>query len=225
MAVPNRVTAAFGAITLTLVLAACGSDEGAATDAGAGSSSAAAPSASPSASGGVEVSAEHNDADISFAQTMIVHHREAIAMADLAGDRAASEEVKGLAAAISAAQGPEIETMTAFLQAWDAEVPEGMSMEGMSTEGMGGMDHGGSDMGAMPGAMTPEMMDQLMAAQGAAFDRMFLEMMTAHHNGAIEMARTEQADGQNPQALELAATIEADQTAEIDQMRQILAAL
>ena len=90
-------------------------------------------------------------------------------------------------------------------------------------EGMGGM--GGMDMAALPGAMTPEMMDQLMAAQAAEFDRMFLEMMTAHHNGAIEMARTEQAEGQNPQALELAATIETDQTAEVDEMRRILASL
>jgi uncharacterized protein (DUF305 family) len=61
-----------------------------------------------------------------------------------------------------------------------------------------------------------------MAAQ-AAFDRMFLEMMTAPHNGAIEMARTEQAEGQNPLALERAATIETDQTAEVEPMRQILA--
>ena len=73
--------------------------------------------------------------------------------------------------------------------------------------------------------MTPEMMDQLMAAQGAAFDRMFLEMMTTHHNGAIEMARTEQAEGPNPQALELAATIETDQSGEIEEIRQILASL
>jgi uncharacterized protein (DUF305 family) len=64
-----------------------------------------------------------------------------------------------------------------------------------------------------------------MAGRGAGFDRMFLEMMTAHHNGAIEMARTEQAEGQNPQALELAATIETDQTAEVEEMRQILASL
>ena len=220
MALLQRFIAACGAITVTLALAACGGDEGAATDTGASSPSATAPSTSPIApeSDTSQVSGEHNDADIAFAQMMIVHHREAIAMADLAADRAASAEVKSLAEAISAAQGPEIETMTGFLRAWDAEVPEGMS-----TGGMGGM--GGTDMGAMPGAMTPEMMDQLMAAQGAEFDRMFLEMMTAHHNGAIEMARTEQAEGQNPQTLELAATIETDQTAEVEQMRQILASL
>ena len=218
MALPQRCTAACGALTLTLALTACGGAETTDTDAGtdARSPSATAPSASSAAAG--EVSEEHNDADIAFAQMMTVHHREAIAMADLAPDRAESAEVKSLAEAISAAQGPEIETMTGFLRAWDAEVPEGMS-----TGGMGGM--GGMDMGAMPGAMTPEMMDRLMAAQGAEFDRMFLEMMTAHHNGAIEMARTEQAEGQNPQALELAATIETDQTAEVEEMRQILASL
>jgi len=220
MVLSHRFTAACGAITLTLALAACGSNEGAATDTGAASPSATAPGETPAASspGVGEVGVEHNDADISFAQTMIVHHREAIAMADLAADRAVSEDVKLLAEQIYVAQGPEIETMTGFLQAWDAAVPEGMS-----TEGMGGT--GAMDMGAMPGAMTPEMMGQLTAAQGAEFDRMFLEMMTAHHNGAIEMARTEQAEGQNPQALDLAATIGSDQTAEVEQMRQILASL
>ena len=207
--------------TLTLALAACGGDGGTATDTGTSSPSAAASSAT--AAGAGEVSEEHNDADVAFTQMMIVHHREAIAMADLAADRAESAQVKSLAEAISAAQGPEIETMTTWLQAWDAEVPEGTSLDGMGS--MDGMDHDGMDMGAMPGAMTPEMMDQLMAAQGAEFDRMFLEMMTAHHNGAIEMARTEQAGGQNRQALELAATIEADQTDEVEQMRQILVAL
>ena len=219
MALPKRCTTAAGAISLTLLLAACGTDDTTATGTGTGSPSVAAsesPGATSSDAGAV--SEEHNDADIAFAQMMIVHHRQAIAMADLAVDRAESAEVKSLAEAISAAQGPEIETMTGLLRAWDAEVPEGMSMEGMG--GMGGMD-----MGAMPGAMTPEMMDQLMAGQGAAFDRMFLEMMTAHHNGAIEMARTEQTEGQNPQALELAATIETDQSGEVEEMRQILASL
>jgi uncharacterized protein (DUF305 family) len=220
MALSQRFTAACGALTLTLVLAACGGDDTAATDTGTNASSPPAAASSATAAGTGEVSQAHNDADIAFAQMMIVHHRQAIAMADLAADRAQSAEVKSLAEAISAAQGPEIETMTGFLQVWDAQVPEGTS-----ADGMGRMDHGGMDMGAMPGAMTPEMMDQLMAAQGAAFDRMFLEMMTAHHNGAIEMARIEQADGQNPQALELAATIEAGQTVEVEEMRQILASL
>ena len=220
MALPQRFTAACGAITLTLALAACGDDEGAATDTGASSPSATAPSASPIApeSDTGEVSEEHNDADIAFTQMMIVHHREAIAMAGLAPDRAESAEVKSLAEAISPAQGPEIETMAGFLRARDTEVPEGTSTDVM--EGMGGMD-----MSAMPGAMTPEMMDQLMASRGAEFDRIFLEMMAAHHNSAIEMARTEQAEGQNPKALELAGTIETDQTAEVEQMRQILASL
>ena len=211
MTLTQRFTAACGAITLILALAACGDNEGATTD--AGSTSTTAPSTAPSASGAAEVSAEHNDADVAFAQTMIVHHRQAIDMADLAADRAANEEVKLLAEQISAAQGPEIQMMTGFLHAWDAEVPQGMQLGGMG--GMGGM----------PGAMTPEQMGQLMASQGAGFDRMFLEMMTAHHSGAVEMARAEQAEGQNPQTLELAATIETDQTAEIEEMRQILASL
>jgi uncharacterized protein (DUF305 family) len=172
-----------------------------------------------------QISEEHNDADIAFAEMMIVHHHQAIAMADLAADRAASEAVKSLAEQIRAAQGPEIETMTGLLHAWDAEVLEGVSPGGTGgTGGTGGPGRMGG-MHGMPGAMAPEQMDQLMGAQGAGFDRMFLEMMTSHHNGAVEMARTEQAQGQNPQALELAETIEKDQTAEVERMRQILTSL
>jgi uncharacterized protein (DUF305 family) len=79
------------------------------------------------------------------------------------------------------------------------------------------------DMGAMPGMMTAEDMARMQAATGAAFDRMFLEMMVRHHQGAVEMARTEQQQGLNPEAKALAATVERDQTAEIAEMQAMLA--
>ena len=65
-------------------------------------------------------------------------------------------------------------------------------------------------------------MRQFGQAQGVAFDRMFLQMMIDHHDGAIEMARGEQVDGQNPQAVELAKQIEAAQAAEVQRMQQQL---
>jgi uncharacterized protein (DUF305 family) len=74
----------------------------------------------------------------------------------------------------------------------------------------------------MSGMMTPEQMEQMGSATGAAFDTMFLEMMIAHHEGAIADSQRELAEGVNPEAKELANQIVEAQTAEIDQMRQML---
>lgn len=145
---------------------------------------------------------------------MVVHHRGAIEMADLAVDGADSPEVGALAERIAAAQGPEIEVMTSWLQAWDEEGPADADMEGM--------DHAGMDMGGMDMA---GVMDELGALSGPEFDRAFLEMMTVHHQDAIEMGQTQLAEGANPQALALAETIIDDQTAEIAEMTRMLADL
>ncbi|MPV37877.1 DUF305 domain-containing protein [Georgenia subflava] len=144
-----------------------------------------------------------------FAQMMIVHHQGAIEMADLAVEKAENEDVRSLAEDISAAQGPEIEQMTSWLQAWGEDI-----------EPMGGMEgHGGMEMDGMSQG---EAMAELEGLSGTDFDRRFLELMTAHHQGAVTMAEEELADGENPQALELAQTIIDDQQAEIAQMEQML---
>ena len=185
------------------------------------------------------MSSIHNDADVTFAQMMIVHHQGAIEMADLAPARAASSQVKDLAVQIKAAQGPEIEQMTSWLQAWGTSA--GTDMNGMpnptgSSADAGGMDHGGmggSDtatssaaMGSqMPGMMFADEMSQLTAATGAEFDKMFLQMMITHHQGAVQMADTEIAQGSNPDALTLARSIKTSQTAEITTMQQLLQTL
>ena len=103
--------------------------------------------------------------------------------------------------------------MTSWLNAWGKDAPSGT--------GMGGMDNNmGGD--GMPGMMGESEMNDLDTATGTRFDRMFLTMMIEHHTGAIEMAKTEQADGQNPDAVALAKKIEADQTAEIAVMKDLL---
>lgn len=160
-----------------------------------------------------DTSAGHNDADVTFAQEMIPHHQQAIEMAALADTRAESQEVKDLAADIEAAQDPEIETMTGWLESWGEDVPE---------EGMSGMDHGDMSSEDMPGMMSEDEMTDLEGA-GAEFDQMFLTMMIEHHEGAIEMAQTEQADGEFPDAIELAENIETAQTAEVQTMQDLLA--
>ena len=166
------------------------------------------------ASAGASASADHNKADTTFAQQMIPHHSQAIDMAKMAKTQASSAEVKKLAADIEAAQGPEIAKMTGWLKAWGEDVPS------TDMAGMPGMDHGSEQ--DMPGMMSTDQMSQLDKAHGADFDQMFLQMMIKHHEGAIEMAKTEQAKGQNPQAVKLAEGIEASQTAEIAEMRQML---
>ncbi|RCV55862.1 DUF305 domain-containing protein [Marinitenerispora sediminis] len=162
-----------------------------------------APAAEPTASASEQASARHNDADVMFAQMMIPHHEQAVEMARLAEGRA-GDGVAELAGAIEAAQGPEIEQLESMLEAWGEE-PES-----------GSMDHG------MPGMMSDEDMADLESATGDAFDQRFLELMIAHHEGAIEMAETEIDGGENPEAVALAEQVVEDQRAEIAQMTAML---
>ena len=168
-------------------------------------------------SGSGAATADHNDQDVSFATEMIPHHAQAVQMSEMAVENAESQEVKDLAEDISAAQEPEIETMSSWLEAWGEDVPD------TSSGDMGGMDHSGMDgMEDMPGMMSSDEMDELESASGTAFDQMFLSMMVEHHEGAIEMAQTEQADGEYPDAIALAKTIEQAQTSEIETMKDLL---
>ena len=173
----------------------------------------------------------HNQADVTFAQQMIPHHAQAVAMSQHAAQQAASAQVKDLAKRIEAAQQPEIDRMTAWLRSWNAQVPSttdsgmpGMDHGGMSS-GMPGMDHGGMSPGTgpgMPGMMSDEQMQQLGQARGAVFDRMFLQMMVDHHEGAISMAQSELRNGHNADAKALAQDIITAQQREITEMRDLL---
>ena len=196
-------TTRFAALTVTAVfaLAACGGGD----DSG---SAASSPSVSAEASAGA-----HNAQDVSFAQGMIPHHQQAIEMAELADGRAASAQVKDLAARVEKAQGPEITTMTGWLKAWDEKVPE--SMPGMDHSGMDGMD-------GMAGMMDSADMDKLKKASGKDFDSMFLTMMVEHHEGAVEMATTEKAKGEYKAATAMAGDIVTAQNAEISEMKKLL---
>ncbi|WP_212844081.1 DUF305 domain-containing protein [Catellatospora sp. IY07-71] len=193
--------------TLIRRLALAGLAAAVLTAAGCGSSAPHNPGTGhnmPAAS--VPASANFNAADVSFAQMMIPHHEQAVRMAEFAGTRAADPQVQQLATQIKTAQGPEIATMKGWLDAW-----------GQPTAApMGGMH------GDMPGMMTEEQMGSLENMTGIAFDREFVRMMIAHHQGAVQMAKTEQAQGANVDAKALAATIEKAQTAEIATLQQVL---
>ncbi|WP_307818126.1 DUF305 domain-containing protein [Janibacter endophyticus] len=208
----KRMPAAVGAaVALILTLAACGGSTEDANPAQTPETTTSAPETTASAG---QVDQAHNDADTMFAQMMIVHHEGAIEMADLAVEKAASQEVRTLAEGISAAQGPEIEQMTSWLVAW-----------GEDTTPSGGMDHTGHGGMDMEGMSQEEAMAELEGLSGTEFDRRFLELMIAHHQGAVEMAQTQLVDGENPQALELAQQIIDDQQAEISDMEGMLASL
>ncbi|MGY1682427.1 DUF305 domain-containing protein [Geodermatophilus sp. SYSU D01176] len=194
----------------TLALAGCSGDSGHEGMSGMSGSS----SASASASASDDTAARFNDADVAFAQGMLPHHEQAVEMARLAVDRAADPRVADLAARIEAAQAPEIETLSGWLEAWGAEAT-----------GPVGTAHGSTDHGDMGGTMSAEEMTALADASGAEFDRAFLEMMTAHHDGAVQMAETEIAEGENPDAIAMAEEIRDTQQAEIAEMRQLLAEL
>ncbi|GAA0793379.1 DUF305 domain-containing protein [Spirilliplanes yamanashiensis] len=196
--------AVLGAIaTATLLLtAACGGDDMAGMGHGSGATTGAAPSAPASG-------AASNNADVQFAQMMIVHHQQALEMAAMAETRASDAELKKIATDIKNAQEPEIQKMTGWLTAW-----------GQPTAAAGG--HNMPGMTGMPGEMSEEDMAKLEAAKGVEFDREFARMMIAHHNGAIEMARTEESQGGNAEAKALATEIATAQTAEVATLQKIL---
>ncbi|MCZ6937604.1 DUF305 domain-containing protein [Micrococcus luteus] len=210
------------ALASALTLTACGTgaqDENAGAEASATATSSA-PAATPAATATAtpsttatgsaeEVSAEHNDADVMFAQMMIPHHQQAVEMSEmlLAKDDVPAE-VAAFAQKVIDAQGPEIKRMNSMLTAWGQDPVDTDGMDGME-----GMDHGG-----MSGMMSEEDMTALDQAQGTEAARLYLEQMTAHHKGAVDMAK----DGQNPQAVQLAEQVIADQEAEITEMQQML---
>ncbi|MFJ6072654.1 DUF305 domain-containing protein [Streptomyces sp. NPDC093065] len=214
----RRAAVVAATATAAFVLAACGGDG----DGGSGSGSGhEGPHGSASASAEAGENA-HNAQDVAFAQGMIPHHRQALEMARLAADRSASAEVEDLAARIEKAQDPEIATMTGWLTAWGEEVPEPMTSSAATgtMESMPGMDH--SAHSDMPGMMDGEDMAKLAEASGRAFDTMFLTMMVEHHEGAVEMAGTEKAEGRHAPAKALADDIVTAQNAEITEMNRLL---
>ncbi|MER5760098.1 DUF305 domain-containing protein [Streptomyces sp. NPDC002082] len=144
-----------------------------------------------------------NAADRAYVRNMIEHHGQALTMSALAPDRASGEGVKRLAERIAAAQKPEIGAM----EGWAARNPA-------PTAAPGGHDHA-----AMPGMATEQQLAELTAARGPEFDRLFLTLMTAHHEGALKMAGEVLAAGNNAAVEEMANEVAATQSAEIHRMR------
>ncbi|WP_327109069.1 DUF305 domain-containing protein [Nonomuraea glycinis] len=147
-----------------------------------------------------------NAADVKYLQDMVVHHQQALDMSILVPNRATSARIKALASRIKDTQGPEIQFMRGLLQEQGQRIP----------------DHHTAHEG-MPGMATPEQLDRLKAASGQAFDEQFLQLMSAHHEGAIKMSEQVLTGGSHIRIEELANDIAVTQLAEIRRMRQIQA--
>ncbi len=149
--------------------------------------------------------ANFNDADVMFLQMMYPHHAQAVEMAKLVPTRSQNQQVKDLATAIENAQAPEMQQMTTLLAGFGKPAPSAT------------MSH------SMPGLMTPQQMTELTGLSGGAFDKMWLQMMVEHHQGAITMANDELKNGTNADAKKMAEAIVAAQQGEITTMNGMLA--
>ncbi|MDT0321331.1 DUF305 domain-containing protein [Streptomyces millisiae] len=150
---------------------------------------------------------EPNAADFRFMRMMIEHHEQALTMAELVDDRSDEESVRRLADRITAGQNGEIAAMEAWLTR-NAGAAADEDREG----------HGGHDSEDMPGMATPEQLEALEAAEGAEFDALFLDLMIAHHQGAVTMTTEALTTGNDGPAQQLANDMLADQSVEIDRM-------
>ncbi len=173
--------------------------------------------------------ASYTDADVGFMQGMIVHHQQAVEMSQLVGERTNNEEVVTIAEKILASQADEIE----FMNEWLSDRGEKIVMVGMDHSGMdhSGMDHSNHamvDHSQMAGMATPAQMAELATLQGTDFDRRFLTLMIAHHEGAIDMVEDlldQPGSASDPVLFRFVGDIENDQSSEIDRMDTLLAGL
>ena len=159
--------------------------------------------------------------DVSFMQGMIPHHEQALVMAELVSERTNQAELGQIAGRIKASQKDEIE----FMQSWLADRDEPVSNNDMS------MRHSHSDHAngsLMKGMATPEQMAELAAANATAFDRLFLQLMIAHHEGAVEMVENlldQPGSAYDPVLFEFVGDVKNDQRVEIERMHALLVTL
>jgi uncharacterized protein (DUF305 family) len=160
---------------------------------------------------------------------MIAHHAQALEMTGLVFARTGREDVRLLARRIELSQQEEIRAMRRWLIDRGLPAPDPQGSASMH-DAMGGMPMQHDSMPAhamMPGMLTPEQLTELARASGPAFDRLFLEDMIRHHQGALEMvAALLAAPGaaQEPETFRFASDVDADQRAEIARMQAMLAA-
>lgn len=159
----------------------------------------------------------HVQADVAFMQSMIAHHAQALEMTALVPARSGRDDIRLLARRIEASQADEIARMDRWLQ---------IRGEAMTAAGHGAHGHGtAADAKHAPGMLTAGEVARLAAASGGAFDRLFVELMIRHHEGALVMVETLFAvpgAGRDPELFQFASHVDADQRMEIARMRRLL---
>ncbi|QXQ95284.1 DUF305 domain-containing protein [Streptomyces sp. WY228] len=203
------------AVAAALVLGACDADSGDGTsdkakDTGPGvvaPGRPGEPARTLSAEDAVKEAGQDtaNSADFRYAEMMIEHHGQALVMTELVPERASATAVKRLAERISAGQKPEIGAMQGWLKRNGGDRRKQHH------------DHAG-----MPGMATDAQLKKLRAAEGKAFDKLFLELMITHHQGAITMATEALTEGNDVIVEEMASDVVAQQTVEINRMRGLM---
>ncbi len=163
------------------------------------------------------------EADVDFMTGMIAHHAQALVMSRLAPTNGANNSVQTLAARIINAQKDEIATMQKWLGDRSQPVPE------VHIDGLNLMVHGvGEHHMHMPGMLSQAQLEELAAAEGTDFDRLFLTYMIEHHAGAVTMVHnlfSKDGAAQGDDTFKLASDIQVDQTTEIQRMKRMLNAL
>jgi uncharacterized protein (DUF305 family) len=178
----------------------------------------------------------HTPADVAFMRDMIHHHAQAVEMTALVPDRASRAEVHSLARRIESSQADEIAMMTRWLQDRGEAAPtmdNGDDHHAHDHHAHDHHDHGAPSHaahaahadGLMPGMLSDEQMARLAAASGEEFDRLFLEYMIFHHEGALVMVDellAAEGAAQETEIFQFASHVDSDQRAEIDRMRRLL---
>lgn len=195
-------------------------------------------SAAPAAASPITADRPYTDGDVRFMRSMIPHHRQALVMTELVEERTENRDIRLIAERIAVSQRDEIARMAKWLTDRGEEVPEDHGA-GHGGEAHGRMEHAGMQHDAetharhmaeaashadMPGMLSAEELDALRAASGAEFDRLFLDLMIRHHEGALVMVEelfASPSSGQEPEIFQLAADVDADQRMEIDRMYQL----
>jgi uncharacterized protein (DUF305 family) len=195
--ITTRVAAALAAVAAALFLSSCSSPADGHTE--------PKKSDEPVITG---QPAGFNADDVAFATNMIPHHKQAVDLSAMVPDRSTNTELVALARQIAAEQQPEIDVMKVFLVQWNENPDTNSGHSGHPT--------------TMAGMVDAATMTKLQSSSGAEFDKLWLESMISHHQGAIEMSKAEIANGDNVDAKALANEIVTAQEAEIGQMKQML---
>lgn len=157
--------------------------------------------------------ARHSPDDVRFMQHMIVHHAQAVLMSGMVEERTGNESIRLLARRIADSQEDEMQLMRRWL-----------SVRGEPLEDL----HAAHGHVAMPGMLGEQQLARLAAATGAAFDRLFVELMIEHHQGALAMVQelfATERGGRDVEIFDFASHVDADQRMEIERMRRLLATM